>query len=302
MINDKKICFYHKVDPDGWCSAAILYDYWGRRDHVFYGINHGDRFPWARIDSETEVWMLDFSLSISGMIRLAEKCKRLVWVDHHKTTLEDKHIYEPGFEGLQREGDAGCELLWEFLYGDEEMPQAVHLIGRYDVWKWHDVPGSLEFTTGLRSREWASRPKDSFWTALISSEHPGHNSIVNHYIEDGKLLLKCRNRDWRIYVLGHAFATTLILPNKFAEYSVVACNRGGVNSQFFDFRELESLFHYVDFAVNFAWKRGQWKVGLWKPDWIDNDIHCGDIAKTFGGGGHEGAAGFRCKSLPFEIV
>jgi nanoRNase/pAp phosphatase (c-di-AMP/oligoRNAs hydrolase) len=32
-----------------------------------------------------------------------------------------------------------------------------------------------------------------------------------------------------------------------------------------------------------------------------DDIDCGAIAKTYGGGGHKGAAGFQCDTLPFPI-
>ena len=44
-------------------------------------------------------------------------------------------------------------------------------------------------------------------------------------------------------------------------------------------------------------KRKEWNVGLYstKPD-----IDCGAICKTFGGGGHKGAAGFQVEELPFE--
>jgi nanoRNase/pAp phosphatase (c-di-AMP/oligoRNAs hydrolase) len=31
------------------------------------------------------------------------------------------------------------------------------------------------------------------------------------------------------------------------------------------------------------------------------EIDCGEIARTFGGGGHKGAAGFQCTELPFAI-
>jgi nanoRNase/pAp phosphatase (c-di-AMP/oligoRNAs hydrolase) len=41
-----------------------------------------------------------------------------------------------------------------------------------------------------------------------------------------------------------------------------------------------------------------WNVSLYstKPE-----IDCGEIAKSFGGGGHKGAAGFQGKELPFKI-
>ena len=44
-------------------------------------------------------------------------------------------------------------------------------------------------------------------------------------------------------------------------------------------------------------KTGKWRVGLYstKPG-----VDCGAIAKSLGGGGHKGAAGFLCDELPWE--
>ena len=51
----------------------------------------------------------------------------------------------------------------------------------------------------------------------------------------------------------------------------------------------------------FAWepKINKWSVSLYS---IDPNIDCGSIAKKHGGGGHPGAAGFQCDSLPFELT
>ena len=44
-------------------------------------------------------------------------------------------------------------------------------------------------------------------------------------------------------------------------------------------------------------KDGRWRVSLYstKPE-----VDCGAIAKSLGGGGHRGAAGFICEKLPWE--
>ena len=53
-----------------------------------------------------------------------------------------------------------------------------------------------------------------------------------------------------------------------------------------------------DLMITFCRRKDKlWNVSLYstKPD-----IDCGAIAKSFGGGGHKGAAGFQCKDLPFD--
>lgn len=42
----------------------------------------------------------------------------------------------------------------------------------------------------------------------------------------------------------------------------------------------------------------KWTVSLYSTR---DDVNCADIAKSFGGGGHKGAAGFQCDEIPFEI-
>jgi len=113
---------------------------------------------------------------------------------------------------------------------------------------------------------------------------------------------------WWTYAKGHTFKTVLTVQRECDDcpvnYSVGACNTDSVNSQFFDGPAMQERFPDVAFFVTFAWKRGQWRLGLWKPDWLKNNIHCGEIAKTFGGGGHPGAAGFyrtKEQDLPFEL-
>ena len=43
----KPICFYHKADLDGVCSAAIVKHFVPECE--LYGIDYGDEFPWALV-------------------------------------------------------------------------------------------------------------------------------------------------------------------------------------------------------------------------------------------------------------
>jgi len=311
----KRIGFYHSVDPDGWCSGALLHKYFeldgqtGVHEGVevkgieIYGMDYDYEFPWDKIDKETEVWMVDFSLSGKDMARLKEECFDLIWFDHHAPRL--KEVEELGLKiaGLQSADAAGCDLLWSFLYPGEEN-RAVYLIGRYDIWKWHDVPGALEFNVGLRTRECINDPTSPIWRTLLGKDSYYRDMEIAKLTELGEQLLDYRNQGWWLYAKGHTFRTEFYALESMKNYSVGACNTDSVNSQFFDGLAMQERFPDVDFFVTFAWKRGQWRLGLWKPEWLDNDIHCGEIAQKFGGGGHPGAAGFyRTEELglPFEL-
>lgn len=133
----KPICFYHKADLDGVCSAAIVKHF--VPDCELYGIDYGEEFPWdlvrpgpdgtaqepwksvASVDERSggltvvtcpkrEVYMVDFSLQpCSEMSRLA-KLTHLTWIDHHKTALDAAMGLE--VLGYQTAYLAACELTW----------------------------------------------------------------------------------------------------------------------------------------------------------------------------------------------
>src|SRR5512137_3219488 len=112
-------CFYHKIDPDGKCSGAIVK--MAHPDVQLVGYNYGDKFPWESIAPGEPVFMVDVSMSPGDMDKLNEVAD-LVWIDHHLSAI---NAVNPDIKGLRRVGTAGCELTWEFLQGSEDVPLAV---------------------------------------------------------------------------------------------------------------------------------------------------------------------------------
>ena len=53
-----------------------------------------------------------------------------------------------------------------------------------------------------------------------------------------------------------------------------------------------------DLMITFCRRKDhKWNVSLYSTK---EHVDCGAVAKSFGGGGHKGAAGFQCEELPFE--
>lgn len=106
-------CFYHSADLDGHCSGAIVK--FLDPNAKLYPINYGQDFPWDEIYSTDTVVMVDFSLQpFPDMVRLASKCV-LIWIDHHKTAIEDYNASGLNLPGIRREGIGACQLTWEYL-------------------------------------------------------------------------------------------------------------------------------------------------------------------------------------------
>jgi len=164
------ICFYHSSDLDGLCSGAIMAR--AMPDAEMRGYDYGQPFPWADVEGR-DVHMSDVSLQPGeDMARLATVAKSLTWVDHHKSAIDDAATRGlSGLPGLRRIGDAACELCWEFYFGGKKPePLGVHLLGRYDVWAWRDVPGALEYQFGMRIAEDTRNVRGETWGEVVLYE------------------------------------------------------------------------------------------------------------------------------------
>ena len=136
----KMKCFYHSVDLDGHCSGAIVkLEY---PECEMFGINYGQAFPWDKVKGGEKIFMVDFALQpFDNMERLDNKA-HLVWIDHHKSAIDEAHkrgFIARGGQVLEV-GKAACELVWEYMRPEIPTPPAVTYLGRYDVWDHSDNP------------------------------------------------------------------------------------------------------------------------------------------------------------------
>jgi len=271
-------CFYHKADMDGRCSGAIVK--MAQPECEMIGINYGDQVPWDTILPGEVVFMVDFSLQPFEDMERLNGTGKLIWVDHHKTAIEEAH--ERGFLAYRQILDtayAGCELTWQAIAGGS-IPWFVFLLGRYDVWDHANHPGSLEFQYGIRNRG-ECLPDDPIWPQLFDTE------LVQQIINDGSLLLGYEKKQ------NDAYAKSCAEEFVFDGLRVITINKGLANSLLF-----ESVYdpQKHDAMMCYVRRNGKWTVSLYatKPE-----IDVSAVCKARGGGGHKGAAGFQCESLPF---
>lgn len=279
------LCFYHSADLDGHCSGAIV-------KHRFpecemHGINYGDPFPWElleKCDQAARVYMVDFALQPFGdMARLASACE-LTWIDHHKSAIiEWEEHNRPVPYAVLDNTKAACELTWCELFPNQNMPEAVYLLGRYDIWKHQEVQGALEFQYGMRTfaDTWPDSLGMEIWENLFSGQWT--DKIIN----DGVTILQYeRNQNTKF---ARAFAFECELDG----LKCIAVNKGFTNSLIFT-SVYDPSKH--DAMLSFCWRGGKWTVSLYsdKPE-----IDCSIICKARGGGGHKGAAGYQCQELDF---
>jgi len=276
-------CFYHESDFDGQCSAAIVK--YAFPDCQPMPITHGDSFPFDAIRTGETIYMVDFSLSMDLMVRLS-RMSEFTWIDHHKSAIEEAEeiSFEPS--GLRKIGHAACELTWQFLFPTTELPHAIYLLGRCDVWDLEAHPAILPFQFGMALQD--TDPASALWPKLFAR---GGAALEENIIGQGKVIGQYRSRENEKRARSCSFDTNL------EGVRAVAINAGLTNAHIFK-GVWDPGRH--DLMVTFCWmSKGLWKVTLYteKPH-----IDCSVLARKFGGGGHKGAAGFECRDLPFPLA
>ena len=285
-----KVCIYHGSDLDGQCSGAIYADAHKGEEFVLMPMDYGDQIPWEELKG-SDVTLIDFSFQPwSEFERLMHESASVTWIDHHKSAIKEYQQTESDGKWCPMtvvldETKAACELAWEYYHPETEMPIAVHLLGRYDVWD-HTDERVMPFQYGLRVYKLDPlNGKDrAIWTDLLSTGNsPGDILHV------GRSILTYQRQNAAAAVAANWF------PVSWEGKRWQACNRLGRGSTFFD-----SIWNPAEYdgMLSFFWTGKVWEIGLYTDR---KDVDCGAIAKRHGGGGHPGAAGCRADVLPFLL-
>jgi len=282
--HDPAVVFYHCSDLDGHCSGAVARFFLRHVEMIPYQYNQV--VPWDRCLGRN-VFMLDVSLPRADMERMLRTARPFTWIDHHDTAISEMDGLS--IMGLRRNGDAACELAWEYWDRSGVLPPAVFRLGRWDVWDHGADPRVEPFQYGMRSRNTDPHENNNFltvWQPLLANTDDSNSDLVST-VASGALLAHYENQYSSKVAAATAFETL------FEGYVAVAINRPVSNSKTFD-SVFDPEIHEL-MILYYRTKRRTWNVSLYtRPD---HGPHCGQIAKRFGGGGHADAAGFQCDEL-----
>lgn len=301
----KMKCFYHSSDLDGHCSGAIIKKF--NPDAELIGYNYGQAFPWDTIEADEVVFMVDVSLEIDDMVNLSRVCGRLVWIDHHIGIIRDFNALSTEqrmkFYGHLDTSMAACELCWNYCTDDMPMPDAVRLLGVYDSWRFTPEQEAevKAFQYGMRCEK-ETRPEKSmdFWDGLLRSMLDVQTTEIQNR---GNLIFKyqlaqnvktCRSGAF-ITVLHYGKCEKAPAPPALV---CVAVNSNLMNSDVF--RSVYNPEEHDAMLCFYRSNKGFWRCSIYSTK---ENVDCSIYAKSYGGGGHKGAAGFQVESdtLPFIL-
>ncbi len=271
------ILCYHHGDLDGVCSAAIVIKRHGVDNVKCVSVEYGES-TWdpEEIESSDLVYVVDFTFKDMENLYVAAGPK-LVWIDHHKTALEQHSDlwHSHAILGNRELSHSGCGLTWMYSF-KEPAPLAVNLVEDMDLWKF-TYTETRSFVTGLGLL--VEFPSDDIWVDLLSRDS-------SHGID-------------KIFMFGDTLLKSQDKRVKYLFENGLDINFHGNNSRVINSTSDASVLgEYVyskpEYNLAIIWhvKNNKLIVSL-----RSNKIDCSSIATQYGGGGHPGAAGF---SIPLN--
>lgn len=294
----KTTVIYHRADYDGLFSAAVCQKFLPEADMI--GWDFGD--PLIPFPSEGHVFIVDLPPDCVGetAIGIGKLASRIVWIDHHKSSIQKWDELGVVLPGYRIDGVAACRLCWQYFtqppnanspllddYKNRDVvePLAITLAGEYDVWDKSD-PRAEAFQFGLLAEgldDYESLLSTFLWDSVAMRERP-----VNETVTSGEAAMRwqstyaaivCKERS---YVRDWEGRTFCILGSPHAR-----------NSMWFP---QESIPKGCDALMCWRYDGKQVIFSLYHaPGHEEHDLST--IAVKYGGGGHKGACGF---SMPLD--
>jgi uncharacterized protein len=268
---------YHANCPDGFASAYAAWCNLGSVDIIYQPVAYGRGLP-ANIQDGDRVYIVDFSYDRDTLNALHQRCELLV-IDHHKTAQE-------ALQGLPfvifDMDKSGAVLTWEYFHRDP-VPEILLYVQDRDLWTW-TLPMSHEVNLGL----WKGTPRTfEAWENLHS-----------HWSSGGYLQVEARGK-----TLAFADQQTVALLCKHpatlrvGSWSVPAVNSPVLQSEI-GHQLLTQCPHAPCAAAYCDNDRGERVFSLRSRK---GDFDVATLAKAFGGGGHQAAAGFTIKAPDLSL-
>lgn len=337
---------FHHNDDDGIAAAAVIYEYLkvvnkDNKKHIkclFHKIDYTtelDSIVPNNIPTKDEIYFVDYSFSrrsnLDYMINLANNGNKIVWIDHHKTSLDviygikmAKGFNISEYENINHFIDTTmCGAYLAYLYAylnlnnnynsdsqinmlniPDNIPLFIKYIDSWDTWK-HNMPNTTEFHYGINTLKWA--PSNLF-SNIFKFNSDNLNKLFSSNEEDVRIVDSCMKK----FIKSMTDRGSVIKEYRDVENNIF-CNEYGFK---FTIIDEEDKIVYDCFALNkkdnsmafgdkindydivvlFYYTGKQYVYSLYT---IKDIVNCEKIAKKLGtidglgGGGHTKAAGFQ---------
>lgn len=300
----KVVCLYHKNCADGRTAAWALLK--AHPNAELHAVDYGDTLPQSVTGAD--VYLVDYSLpKAENYDALLVVVNSLTVIDHHKTAFKElvkfcSTLDDDGRFSVNRNSDymhidyrggrvnvsfdtrqSGAYLTWGYFHGLKAVPAFLLQVEDRDLWKFK-LQGSREMHAYLQSKDFSFDAMDEVcdWAKWEEAIRVGrkilepHDRQVREFVEkdkDNQQVLKTHYGDTVVPVFA--------LPCKkwYSDVTNKAVNDPSIAAS----------------GVAVAWT-----ILPDSPEVVDYRItsnskllRAGEVAMLYGGGGHDGAAGFK---------
>ena len=271
------VVIYHAHCPDGFGAAWSAWKKFG--DSASYlPAKRGEGAPEGL--ENKEVYVVDYAWSKEEMLNLQSKVKRLVVIDHHKSSEEDVKALK---ENIFDTNYSGCYLTWKYFNKDVDVPEIIEYISDGDLNNFI-LPNADELLTYIYAKNLTFEIFDEMFKEFSTEQG---KKIA---IEKGKLLMEYRDKILKVSMESLHFI-------EFEGHTIPAVNVSlPMDERSYLVKKIYEK--YPPFAMTYRYDDGQWKCSLRS----DLSVDVSKLAMKYGGGGHPGSAGFAVSAefpLPF---
>lgn len=262
-----KLCIYHGNCLDGFGAAwAVHYALDGNVE--FYKGIHQQPPPDV---TGMDVYLVDFSYSADVLQNMLKTAASITILDHHISAEKDlSTLLEAGeIEGLFDMNSSGAMLAWEWFKPDRPAPELIAYIQDRDLWQFK-LEGTREITAAL-----ASYPYDfKVWDKLMAS-----TDGIDVLKRDGVAIERRLQKDVKELIASGVRRMVI------GGYDVPVLNASSAY--------VSDAGHIMSVGEAFAacyWDHPDGRSFSLRSS--EHGIDVAKVAKGYGGGGHEKAAGF----------
>lgn len=251
---------YHENCSDGFGAAYAIWKHFG--DSVKYiPLSYTSTIP--EFCKEDRVLVVDFCFNLAECLKIYKIVDKFQILDHHKTAKEEIGDQEFAHFDMKK---SGAMLAWEWCTSDGA-PDVIKYVQDADLWKF-ELPYSKEYSAALRLRPLSFDIWNNMQTGDIIREGMAVVQNMNSKVDE-----LCKSA---IMMQIHIYTVPVVNTDM---YISNVCHR--------------LLELYPDTCFSAAYYDRD-DVRQWSLRCRDN-FDVSEIAKIYGGGGHQKAAGFTVK-------
>ena len=276
MISKTALVIYHHPCLDGFTSAWAAKQALGNTAKYIPG-SYGNDDELPDVDGRV-VYLLDFCYPLDVMLKLAARAETVIVLDHHLSAQKD---IEPLLDNGTIEGEfdmdrSGAMMAWNYFFPKREAPDFIRYVQDRDLWL-KELPYSEEINLAMFSYEYTFDNWDNISAMPIDMLRDDGMAIYRKHMKDIRELTEQVQ-----YMTIGGFE-----------------NVPTVNANYFFGSDLCGLLSETCPLAAYYWinSEGEYVFGMRSCKDFEDAADVSVIAKSYGGGGHAHASGFRITSL-----